>query len=78
MTDVDVEDALIILRAAVIAAVARKRGVSVPRPEVERTLRDGANNTEALIRIVSRKATEPDKLNFFARLLGIFGPRRAV
>jgi hypothetical protein len=78
MTDSDVKDALIILRAAVIAMVARKRGVRVSRPELERMLRDGVDNTEALERMVSRKEADSSKRNFFARLLGAFGLRRSA
>ncbi len=78
MIDSDVDTALINLRAAVIVMVARKRGMSVVRAEIERMLRNGTDNTEALRRIMSRKEVNSGKRNLFARLLGAFGLRRSV
>jgi hypothetical protein len=66
-----------IVRASVIVMIARKSGVSVQRPEVEQVLRDGADNTEALRLIMSRKQPDIGRRNFFARLLDAFGLRSA-
>jgi hypothetical protein len=76
MTDSEMDDALIHLRAAVIATVARQRGIRVARLEVEGILRRGANNANALKQILSRLQPKTEKKNLFGRLLGLLHIKR--